>query len=476
MHIKIISALLFAFTLSSCTWEKPSEPEPVPVPNNYPADVEAIIINKCATTGCHNTESKEGAAGLDLTTWEKLFEGSRAGAVVIPYRPDFSTLCYYTNTDSAQGLVLQPTMPVNQQPLSPNEYATLKNWILAGAPNKDGFVKFSDNTSRKKIYTGNQGCDVVTVFDAQSMLAMRCVDVGNSPGIEAPHMIKVAPNNLFYCISYIGGSYFQKFSTIDNSKLGEVNIGFGSWNTFAISSNSQNAYVVDFNNGRIAFINLLAMTAQVIPFGFNLPHGSALNEADDTLYVTGQLGSFIYKIPVNDIFNYQQINFTGGQHNIHEVAFSPDFSKYFLTCQSTSKVLIVSTHNDSILASVSVGFFPQEMGISKTKPYLFVSCMEDQSTFPGKRGSIYIINYNTMQVVGSVYAGHQSHGVAVDDTYNRVYITNRNVTSGGPAPHHSSLCAGRNGYVTAIDLNSLQLIPDFKAEVSVDPYGVGITH
>jgi hypothetical protein len=47
---------------------------------------------------------------------------------------------------------------------------------------------------------------------------------------------------------------------------------------------------------------------------------------------------------------------------------------------------------------------------------------------------------------------------------------------GGPAPHHSSVCNGRNGYMTAIDLNSLLLIPNFQAEVSVDPYGVGITH
>jgi hypothetical protein len=64
----------------------------------------------------------------------------------------------------------------------------------------------------------------------------------------------------------------------------------------------------------------------------------------------------------------------------------------------------------------------------------------------------------------------------VDDLYNRVYISNRNVSNDGPSPHHSSLCGGRNGYITAIDMNTLQLITGFKAEVSVDPYGVGITH
>jgi DNA-binding beta-propeller fold protein YncE len=83
---------------------------------------------------------------------------------------------------------------------------------------------------------------------------------------------------------------------------------------------------------------------------------------------------------------------------------------------------------------------------------------------------------STYAIVAKVYTGHQPHGIMVDEQNSRVYVTNRNVTTGGPAPHHASLCGGRNGYVTAIDLNTLQLIPGFKAEVSVDPYGYGITH
>jgi DNA-binding beta-propeller fold protein YncE len=473
----IIAATMFvaAVNFFSCTHDTSEEVKPV-VETNYPADIEAIIIAKCATAGCHNTQSKNGAGGLDLSTWDKLFEGSRGGAVIIPYRPDYSTFCYYTNTDSTHGLVLQPTMPYNGTPLSASEYSTLKNWIQNGAPDKNGFVKYSDNPSRKKFYAGCQGCDEVTIFDAASMLAMRYVHVGNSPMTEAPHMVKVAPNNQFWCTSFLGSNYFQKLSTADNSLLGQVDIGFGSWNTFAISSDSKKAYVVDFNTGIISFVDLDNMTKQNYNFGFSYPHGSALNKTDDTLYVTAQQGNSIWKIPVNDIFNFDQKNFTGGMHRFHEITFSPDGSKYFLTAQSTNLILAISTANDSILASIPVGVFPQEMGISQTHPYLFVSCMEDLGTFPGKTGAIYVINYNTLQVVGTVYTGHQPHGIAVDDGNNRVYVSNRNVTSGGPAPHHSSVCGGRNGYITAIDMSTLQLIPNFKPEVSVDPYGVGITH
>ncbi|MCC7302809.1 MAG: hypothetical protein IT233_09215 [Bacteroidia bacterium] len=448
----------------------------------FPQEVGEIIVKKCATSGCHDDISKEATGGLSLETWDKMFKGSRAGAVVIPYRPDFSTLIYYTNSFNEFGTIqLTPKMPVGNSALTYDEMKILYDWVIAGAPNADGFVKFSDNPNRKKFYAGNQGCDEVTVFDAQSMLAMRYAKVGATGNTEAPHMVKVAPNNQFWCASYLGGSYFQKFSVSDNSLLGQVNITAGSWNTFAISSNSQTAYVVDWSGGRFAIVNLSAMTAQLIT-GFVFPHGSALNASSDTLYLTAQTGNFVYKIPVNDIGNYEEKSMdgnppmVGNSLNIHEILFSPDNSKYFITCQMTNEIRVIKKSNDNVLSVIPVGVYPQEMGVSTIYPYLFVSCTEDNLTFPGKTGSVYVINYNTNSVVATIYAGHQSHGVAVDDVNKRVYITNRNVTNGGPAPHHSSVCGGRNGYVTAIDMNTLQLIQGYKAEVSVDPYGAGITH
>ena len=51
-------------------------------------------------------------------------------------------------------------------------------------------------------------------------------------------------------------------------------------------------------------------------------------------------------------------------------------------------------------------------------------------------------------------------------------ISNRNVNPGGPAPHHVSECGGRNGFVKFIDLNTLEFIPDYRPELSVDPYSV----
>ena len=478
----IILVLAIFLTAISCKHEPQLLTSVASDTTGYPKAVRNIIMNKCATAGCHNNVSKEGAGGLSLLTWDKMFEGSRGGAVIIPYRPDQSTLMFYINTDSSRGLALNPTMPLNSTPLSNAEYSILKDWIASGAPDHNGNIKFSDNINRKKFYTANQGCDLVTVFDANTMLAMRVIDIGDNPGLpESPHMIKVAPNNQFFCISYVSGSVFQKFSTIDHRFMGQATLGPGSWNTFSITPDSKTAYTFDLSSNKLAIIDLETMNANITGTGFIQPHGTALDETGSNLYVTGQTGNFLYKL-ATDFSDEKVITVDGQQqsslssYDLHEIHFTPDYSKYFVTCQKSNEVRALNGNNDSLLATIAVGRFPQEMGMSEKYPYLFISCMEDGTTFPGKRGSIYVVNYNTYQIVAKIYAGHQSHGIGVDDENERVYISNRNVDPSGPAPHHASQCEGRNGYITAIDIKTLKLIPGFKTEVSVDPYGVGITH
>lgn len=475
----LISLGMIGIGVGSCKKDKP-DTEPISVDTKYPTHIEAIIKTKCAVSGCHNDISKDAAAGLSLETWDRLFEGGRGGAAVIPYSSDFSTLFYYINTDSTIGLTLEPTMPVNSPTLSQAEVLTIKNWIDQGAPDKNGFVKFSDNPSRKKFYVANQGCDVVTIFDANSILAMRIKRVGNTSLIESPHMIKVSNDNQFWYTCFLGGTIFQKHSTIDNSLVGEAQIGPGSWNTYALSPDGLIAYLIDFNGGKIAIVNLTTMSVSNLP-GLNFPHGVSLNNAGDTLYVSEQLGSSLTKFPVNDLLNNETVSMVqnipaSGALQIHEIEFTPDGTKYFITCQNTNEVRAVLTSNDSVVAAISVPGFPQEMAFTQNTPYLFVSCMEAGNADPQKKSYISVINYQTNTFIKNIYAGYQSHGIAVDETNNRVYVTNRNVNSSGPAPHHSSVCGGRNGNITAIDLNTLELVPGFKTEVSVDPYGIGITH
>lgn len=473
---------LFVFIgmgFSSCTKDKG-----VPDYEGYSYEVGNIIVNKCATSGCHTDKSKGGAGNLSMETWDKLFEGGSGSACIIPFRADFSTFQYYINTYPDLGVTLNPTMPYGKPPLSRSEVELLKNWINSGAPNKNGEIKFADQPNRKKFYVTNQGCDVVTVFDQQSLLPMRYINVGSDPGIESPHMVRVSPDGNYWYVIFLGGNYLEKYSTSNDQLVGKAFIGPGYWNTFTLSSDSKNAYCIDLSaGGKIATVDLENLSVNTMQ-GFNYPHGSSLNKTNDVLYVTQQTNSSkLYKIPVNDFSSLTEVNLyttlPSKPLNTHELRFTPDGSKYFVTCQGTSEVRVFETATDALLAIIPVGDMPSELSFSKTTNHLFVTCTEDLVNFPGKRGSVAIIDYETNTLEKIIYTGHQPHGIEVDDGRKLVYVVNRNATTDGPAPHHLGECGGRNGNVSFIDLNTLNMLTSGsssakKVEVAVDPYSVSV--
>lgn len=483
---------LFSFAFSSCMKEKGT-----PDYAGFPDDVGRIIVTRCATAGCHNDRSKDGAGGLSLTSWDKMFEGGRNSAAVVPYSHEYSILYSFTNTYSELGQTLTPTMPFGRTPLTRDEVTLLRDWINAGAPNRDGFVKFSDNPNRSKIYVTNQGCDVVTVLDAATRLPMRYINVGVLPSIEGPHMIKVAPDGRHWYVVFTTSqqtvgpsqkSIFQKFRTSDDQLEATMLIPSGNWNTFTITPDSKKAFLVDWAaNGKICYMNLETNSEIMTWEGSNLfvqPHGSAWNEAVDSLYVTAQTGNFIYKISPDDPASPSMVSLepsvppsSGPSLNIHEINFTPDGSKYIVTCQGTDDIRIVQASNDSVLAIIPMppNSEPSEIAVSTGTNYAFVTCMEDEMSFPGTRGSVAVINYQTNSLVTMINTGFQPHGIDIHEAQGLVYVANRNINMNGPAPHHSNACGGRNGYMSYIDLSTLQLTGK-NLEVSADPYSVAVRH
>ena len=467
--------LIFLF---SCTYQSIDLVDDI---SGYPPEVKEILVKKCATAGCHNEISKESAGGISFETWNGMFEGGNSGAVTIPFRPDFSVTMFFVNTDSTRGLSLLPTMPYNSAPLPFSEYSILKDWITKGAPDKNGYVKFSEYPAGQKLYIANQVADVITVLDVKSNLAIRYIDAGISDSTEYPHMVKCSPDNKYWYVIFFANATLQKFNTSDNSLAGNIGIGVGSWNSISISSDSKKAYLTEAS-GKIAVVDLEAMSLDQVWTNFLSPQGTALNKNDDTLYVTSQSGNFIYKIPINSPSAFDTVSIeTGAIPNAtpsldpNQITFNNDFSKYYVSCQRSNEIRVLQTSNDSLLAVIHTSKFPTELKISIAHPYLFVSCMSEPNAGISILGRINVINVNTNVVIKSIMSGHQPHGLAVSDLSNRVYVANRNISHGGPSPHHNSPF-GRNGYLTAIDMATLELIPGFKSEVSVDPYSMDLSH
>lgn len=446
----------------------------------FPTEIGHIFINKCATSGCHNNTSYPGAADLNLTSFENLFKGSNNGSPVIPYRSDFSSLCYFINTFNDLGSINYPTMPLYSSPLTHKEVSLIKNWIDAGAPDINGYVKWSENPNRKKYYVLNQGCDVVTVFDAVTQLPMRYITVGNNPNSsESPHMIKMSPDGQYWYVVFVGNHILQKYRTSDDSFVGEVSLGVDlNWNTITISNDSKLAYCVSWqSNSRLAIVDLQNMQLKTNIGGFTNGHGIALNNTNDTIYITAQSGNYIYKIDtalnsINQItIDGSSIPSSTSSYDPHEIMFSPDGSKYFVSCQKTNEIRVLSTVGNNVLQVIPTGEYPQEMVKSVSKNKLYVSCVDDPNPNPKIKGSVTVIDMSTYSYT-NYKVGYQPHGLGLDEVNGYVIVASRNIITNGPTPHHTGVC-GRNGFVNYFNINTMQLLTK-KTEIAADPYSVAV--
>ena len=92
----------------------------------YARYVHPILDAKCV--GCHGASKEQARLRLDF--YDLIIKGGKDGAVIVPRNPDGSLLL--------QRVTLAPTdrhfMPTDgKPPLSPDEIATLRGWILSGA-------------------------------------------------------------------------------------------------------------------------------------------------------------------------------------------------------------------------------------------------------------------------------------------------------------------------------------------------------
>jgi DNA-binding beta-propeller fold protein YncE len=209
---------------------------------------------------------------------------------------------------------------------------------------------------------------------------------------------------------------------------------------------------------------------------FSSPHGVTANSSFNTFYVTEQFGNTLYKISSGGIVKKISVDgkplTTANGPNPYSIVLSPDETRYFVSCAGTNDVRVFDSQTDTLLQVIAVGNTPQDISVSRTKPYLFVSCENDAATTSLYKGSLYIIDYNNYQLIRKVNDRfYMPHGLVVDDVNKKVFVFSRNVDPNGPVPHHnSSTCDGRNGYYSVYDFEKLQPVNNKRYEVTIDPF------
>ena len=452
---------------------------------NYPDQIGKIIVNSCAVEGCHNAASSEAAAGYNLDTWETMFLGANSGSPVIPYNSKFSSLCYFINTYPELGTQNKPTMPLNGRALSSAQVQSVKDWIDAGAPDINGKVMWANDPFRKKLYATNQGCDVVTVFDAETQLPIRFIRVGRKATANTPHQVRVSPDGKYWYVLFVNDNVMQKFRCSDDSYVGDIPLtpiaaGISTdpqndalnWNTFVITKDSRLAYCVSWPDGKLAKVDLSQMKLLNFIGGLGSAHAVVLNNNEDFVYVAAQTGNFITAIDTafnsaTDIVLENANKNTSSSLDPHDMILSPDGNNLLITCQRSNEVRALKLADQTVRV-IPTGTYPQEIIYSKNTNAYYVSCPEDTSSFAGAHGTVFkieAVGYTTTKIK----CGFQPHGIAVDETKKLLYVLSRNILSKGPAPHHTSECIGRNGFVNFVDLNTFTPMKK-RYELSVDPY------
>ena len=501
--ILFICSAISAICYTSCV-HKPQVPL-VPPDGNYPPEVANIIMNKCAISGCHNQASYQNANGLLLDTWDHLLDGGVNGAEIIAYSPQYSPLVYTINTDTTGGkIAVKPSMPLSTPgrtfaPLTTAEYNIIYNWIAAGAPDKNGNIPFaSDADTRQKIYLTLSGNDIMAVIDGQRKVVMRYIPMGaDSSFIEYAHEVEFSEDGKYAYVVFYSGNYIQKIDVTIDKVIGQVDMskiippGGSGWSVICMSPTDTQLAATNYsNNGGFGIVNTNTMQTKTSnyyggSFTFVYPHGIACTPSFDTFFVTAEYGNTIYKysmrpttyygtIPIKGTSAYTSNTLDSSSPNPHQIEMAPDNSKYFVTCQGTNEVRVMDAHSNHLLAVIPVGVLPQEMTLSASKNYLLVTCQEDNANpLPGRKGSVYVIDYNTYAVVKILYGDfYQPHDLCVDEKDGYIFIASTNLNPNGPAPHHPIQGGGRAGWYTVYSLSTLEPVDNKRYEVLIDPYAM----
>lgn len=476
-YLHILPVILWI--LSSCKHEAAQPIPDTTVQDNYPEAVKSIIINKCATAGCHNAASYTGAGGLRLDSWQYLFDGGNNGAVVIPYNIANSSLLYFINTDPEQGPTALPTMPYNLPPLSRDEYDIMRNWIESGAPDKEGNIPFdTDAASRQKIYTVQQGCDLVAVIDAEKNVVMRYIPVGKTHDREQPNNLVMSPDGRYAYVSFWNAALIQKIDARTDNVIAEVITPRAFQKAIQLNEDGTRLIACNWYSQDLILINTESMSI-VSNLGQHIRFiGGFAAAPGDVFYATSQFGNTLYKIQpdgnysIISIDNKAPVQETAtGSPDPYRIIMSPDKSKYFVTCTNTGEVRMMNATTNQLIKTITVGNNPQEMAVSNTQPYLFVSCMNDTISAL-EIGSVYVINYRTGDIVKKITGKFfQPYALAADNKNGVLYVFSRNEDRNGPRPHHSGPCSGRNGFYQLYNIHTLEPFNGKRYEISVDPYG-----
>jgi YVTN family beta-propeller protein len=425
-------------------------------------EVAEVLINNCASAGCHIGSIPAGDIALD--SYYSLVKGAVhsnsnhnhtntfEGEVVVPYKAEKSLLYQMMMKN------VSPIIPHDGINLTNSEKEIIKNWINEGVKDFNGSV--TSNNSSYRVYVCNQSSDIISVIDGDKKVVSRLIDVNFNSTIDAPHMVKEFGDYLYSTV--ISAGKFLKIRKSDNQIIGEVNglekpgmIQINSTGTKAYVSRSSTASSI-YNTIYVIDLTTMSITKEISLPVTGVPHAIALNPSNTKLYVANLTKDRISIVDaVNDEFVDDIILPLGTEPM--ESMISPDGNYLYVSGMGVDKVIVVDAISDSIFTEINVSEMPMHIAVSSTGNRIYVSTMMHSAT----GSSVDVIeksgtSWNRIAQITD-HRFNMLHGcdITKDDKY--VYVSSRNI-DGMYQPKFKINGEGNLGTLGIIDTETLTVL------------------
>ena len=265
------------------------------------------------------------------------------------------------------------------------------------------------------VACANGGNGVVTVVRLSDYAIVDSIWVGYDP-LE----IGITPDGQHvYVTNTVNGYYTTKISTVSNTKLKEIRGGTDPAG-IAFSPDGSKAYITNHWTPALQVISVAA--DDQIAWISGISHGAysvVISPDGRYAYVTARLtgqnpGQGVYKISLLSQSVVAVVPIGGDGIDI-----TPDGTEVWVAGHvdfDTSTVYVVSTLDDTVLDSIGVGQFPNDIKISADGMYAYVVCSLDSSLMK--------ISVPDRVVEGCIKVGRLGRRIELRSNDSRIFVAN----------------------------------------------------
>ncbi|GAA0466868.1 hypothetical protein Aca07nite_71840 [Actinoplanes capillaceus] len=261
------------------------------------------------------------------------------------------------------------------------------------------------------VWVANEGGNSLSVIDAATSTVVTTVD-----GIDGPHNVQVGPDgNRVYAVS----GHASTVAALDAATYrlaGTAATGAGPSHV-VLSPDGQKTYVTNYDAGSVSVYSADLAPSDTVNLGGG-PHGMRPSPDGTTLVVANLKAGTVDVIDTRTDTKIAAVP-VGGP--VVQVAVSPDSRYAYASVSQPPSVVKVDLQARIVAGQTGVPASPAQVYLTPDGRSL-LSADQGSQDKPGT--ALSLIDTATMTTAGKIATGSGPHGVVIDPTGRRAWVTN----------------------------------------------------